>query len=245
MPKDVHVLIQQTRDARRATEQAEALLRRQREEEGAALTRLQETLAEGGTTGDKITDFVIRRYGDTEGTREGVFRQLDQAVRDHGGELCLIATLHSERQGCTGLGGSGYMESVRRFYVGLLEAQNTGLVFNDRAHDYLPSKEPSWKLPTTRFAVAGEGRMGKEYQAHLPEPRVVEITRHLKPLPGDEVERLRYSSDWRWGRDEEPRLAVEVGDSAVRVWFDTIGDDSTLAQLLETLRYDPAAPTLL
>lgn len=68
------------------------------------LNDLQERIQQGETTGDKIRDLVIARYGFISNELEEVYRGLQNRIQQHPGEFVLVVVKNETFHGCTGFG---------------------------------------------------------------------------------------------------------------------------------------------
>ena len=68
------------------------------------MKQLRERIKRGETTGDRIKDFVIARYGSLNKEIEAIYRNLEERIRQHVGEFILMIVKEENFHGCTGFG---------------------------------------------------------------------------------------------------------------------------------------------
>ncbi len=68
------------------------------------LNDLQKRIQQGETTGDKIRDLVIARYGFISNELEEVYRGLQNRIQQHSDEFVLVVVKNETFHGCTGFG---------------------------------------------------------------------------------------------------------------------------------------------
>ncbi len=103
-------------------------LREQLEANGEALksatAEVRDRVRAGETTGDRVRDFVLSRYGySTE--IEQILRGIEAQLPNHVGELVLVVLREENFHGCTGFGGKAEDRDYHleeRWYLGVVSA---------------------------------------------------------------------------------------------------------------------------
>jgi len=143
------LLARQHKSLRAALRKPEAIDRRIKK----TLAELREAIKAGGTTGDKILDFVISRYGWDEKTKtvERFYRALDARFRASVGQFVLLTYTH-KKQVCLRDPGPSEPDdfiTVTNYYLGIVK--DGGLILKTDSEFGL------WELPTEKYAVIRRG----------------------------------------------------------------------------------------
>ena len=124
---------------------------------------LKENILNGGTTGDKIRDFVIVSYEDISPEAEDPYRKLEEMLKGKEKEQVLVVNENIESSGGSGcFGGSGYTNVDSTLRLGIL---TSGVEFEigDGKMDFsllsvnASPHGPRIILPTEKYVVKREG----------------------------------------------------------------------------------------
>lgn len=173
------------------------------------MKQLRERIKHGETTGDRIKDFVIARYGFLNEEIEAVYRDLEVRIQQHTGEFILMIVKEENFHGCTGF---GYKPKDRdyvldeHFYLGVLKVGT--LVLN-------PADEKC-ELPTDNnvrcWDVQGENATLVE--VNLASSWFRDFGLNLdKPL-------RRRNPMARFQKEPDLELELKIGDIEVKAWFE-------------------------
>ncbi len=240
--REAEVLLRQARAAQAKVIRTHSVLRSAEANAAKQLGALRQAIADGVSTGDPITDYVVVNYGDIDGKNEAVFRNLEQKVLAHGGELALIISSFSYQTGCTGFGGNGHIARMMILGLGLLEQVPTGLILNlDQTNRLLAMT--SWALPTSRYTSSSASLSGEPslHDGALSGDSACEITTDLaiKSDDPDPKTRALVNRSERW--DAVTRLEIYIGNQDV---IEQLREDDPAGTLLAALGYSPATLSL-
>jgi seryl-tRNA synthetase len=181
------------------------------EQTNEKMKELRERIKRGETTGDRIKDLVIARYGFMNEEIETVYRDLEARIGQHVGEFVLMITKEENVHGCTGFGykpkNLDYVLD-EHLYLGVLK---DGLLVLDPANG-------KCELPTGNSVRCRQYAWSKNME-------LVEgnLTSHWlnddfglslnKPLKRrNPMACLRAEADLK--------LEIKIGDVEVRAWFE-------------------------
>lgn len=84
--------------------------------------KAQTLVKNGKTSGNKLRDFILLRYGNCLGVFDEVYRDIEHRVSEHVGQFILLFCAHDSSEGCCSPGGGG-PNYVRRngFCLGILK----------------------------------------------------------------------------------------------------------------------------
>ena len=180
------------------------------EQAGQRMNELRERIKHGETTGDRIKDFIIARYGLLSKEIEQVFRDLEARIGQHVGEFVLMITKEENFHGCTGF---GYEPKARDFvldehlYLGVL--RGGALVLNPA--------DGECELPTgnhIRCWGVWRGSVG-----------LVEgnITSGWGQDFGHNLNKQFKRRNPSFQQEQDLKLEVKIGDVEVETWFEKRG----------------------
>mgnify|MGYP001582145151 CR=1 FL=1 len=176
---------------------------------------LQGRVKDGETTGDRIKDFVLVRYGFLSDEIEAVYRDIEKRVKAHVGEFVFVFSAKDEHEGCTGFGGKGYYVRKNNLYLGILKK------------DFLILDKPDkgCSFPTERFVCFEDSRKCKTIDKNLSEDSVKDgiwskanFGLSLQETEGPVNFRTIFRISHR-GEEESPELVLKIGDKEVDEWF--------------------------
>lgn len=173
------------------------------------------------TSGDKITDFVIVRYGRVSKDTERVYRNLDGQVREAVNQLVLVVARGEEVFVCRDPGPSRSEDYglSERFYLGVLDGNSLNLPL-----------EGGFSFPTGKYV-----RWGSRYGS----PSLSSGCLGLDPamdLAFNLNRPLELRNPGRWESDSPKLVELEIviGDEKVGKWFKA-RDDRRGATFLDQL----------
>jgi len=132
------------------------------EEAHKLLLAIQVLVKAGETTGDKIKDFVLARYGFLNDKVECVYRDIEKRVSEHVGEFVFVFSASDKHEGCTGFGGKLYYVRQNNLYLGILKKDS--LVLN--------KPDNGCSFPTENFVCFEDSRKCKTIDKNLSEDSV-------------------------------------------------------------------------
>lgn len=173
------------------------------------MKKLRYQIKHGETTGDRIRDFVIARYGFLNEEIEAMYRDLEARIGQCVGEFVLMIAKNENFQGCTGF---GYEPKNRDYildehlYLGVLK--NGTLVLN-------PADEKC-ELPTVNYV--------RYWDAWRENVELVEgnLTSHWRHDFGLELNKQlkRRNPMARFQEGTDLKLELKIGDDEVKAWFE-------------------------
>lgn len=173
------------------------------------IKQLRERIKHGETTGNRIKDFVIARYGFLNEEIEAVYCNLEVRIQQHVGEFVLMIVKEENFHGCTGF---GYEPKDRDYvldehlYLGVLKVGT--LVLN-------PADEEC-ELPTDNHVQCWDAwRENTELvEGNLASHWLRDFGLNLdKPLK-------RRNPVARFQKEPDLELELKIGDTEVKAWFE-------------------------
>jgi hypothetical protein len=192
-------------DAARAAEDAKA----------AGIQDVKMRLANGETTGDALTDYVLRNFGYQPDTL-GRLRRLDRQLKEHVGDLILIVMHDEESSGCSGFGGT--LSYSRVEWLNLATIKPGGLQFTTTERggvvlDLPIGRQTSYETTRYRDQEIRVFSSSREVGNFL--DRVMDCLPIWIDLP------ISYRES-RWSVSSRPEMRIEcfMGLEAIRNWFE-------------------------
>lgn len=173
------------------------------------MKQLRERVKHGETTGNRIKNFVIARYGFLNEEIEAIYCNLEVRIQQHVGEFVLMIVKEESFYGCTGFG----YEPKNKDYV-LDEHLYLGVI-KEGALALNPADEKCELLTGNHVRCWNAWRESVE----LIEGNLTSHWRHdfgfnlNKPLK-------RRNPIARFQKEAELELEVKVGDTEVKDWFE-------------------------
>lgn len=190
------------------------------EELKTAMAEVRERVRAGESTGDRVRDFVLSRYGFSPQI-EQTLRDIEVQLFDHVGELVLIVLREENFHGCTGFGGKAEDRDYHleeRWYLGVVS--DVELIMD-------PTK-PDLQLPTggqhltVRLSYPGQEKVEEDD---------IRLGHNLDPLYRlNQPLKLRNPMNRRIAiplTDQELlQMELIVGSEAVEAWCEADGKAS-------------------
>lgn len=176
------------------------------------MKQLRERIKGGETTGDKIKDFVIARYGLLNDEIEAIYRDLKTRVERHTGEFVLMVVKRESFHGCGGMGYSPTPEDYtldEHIYLGVLKHGSLVLNPSDNKCEFQTGNYARCRDPWQENTDLVDGNIAPYwlpdfgYKLNKPLQRINPIARF----------RMR-------GDDPDLELEVKIGDPEVKAWFE-------------------------
>ena len=172
------------------------------------LNNLQKRIQQGETTGDKIRDLVIARYGFISNELEEVYRGLQDRIQQHPGEFVLVVVKNETFHGCTGF---DYIPKPQDYvleenlYLGVLKGNS---IVTDIS-------QGECGFPTANYA-----RCWDPFHKETDLVRENLSTSWLRDLGSSLNKPLECKSPLAKSREEPDfELEVKIGDKEVGAWF--------------------------
>jgi len=195
----------------------------------ARMQVIRERIKKGDSTGDRIRDFVIVRYGRPDEAIEAKYREFETLIGQHIGQFVLLVTrgegLWIRRNPGPAQEGDWGIET--EYELGVIES---GELLLDLEHE-------TYEIPTGRRRVTWKA--GTE--PHHAERNVGAFLYRDTILGNGRAHKLEHVQR----HSQDPILAVEivVGDDAVRAWWENQQSLLRFWELAELLdRPDPNSP---
>ncbi len=206
---DVHQKIQKILELKAQAGDAQVKVQNLSAQVNEEMQQLRACIKLGETTGDRIRDFVIARYGFLNEPLETVYRNLEARIGQHVGELVLMVVKEENFHGCAGFGyrpkDEDYVVDEHR-YLGVLKLGS--LVLNPA--------DGKCEFPTGNYVGC--------YDALHENVELVEgnITSHYFRDFGFNLNKpLECRNPMaRFQRELDLELEVKVGDAEVIAWFE-------------------------
>ncbi len=173
------------------------------------MKELHERIKRGATTGDRIKDFVIARYGFLNEEIEAVYRDLEARVGQHVGEFVLMIAKEENFHGCAGLGYRPKDEDYvldEHFYLGILK--DGALVLNladDKCELPTGNHVRCWDSWRENVKLA-EGNLNSGW----PHDFGLNLNKQLK----------RRNPMACFQKEPDLVLEMKIGDAEVKEWFE-------------------------
>ncbi|GEM_PF-2866676 len=176
------------------------------------MKQLRERIKSGETTGDKIKDFVIARYGFLNDEIEAIYRDLETRVQQHVGEFVLMIVKRESFHGCSGLGYEPKPEDYEldeHIYLGVLKHGSLVLNPADNKCEFLTSNYARCWDPWRENTELVDGNLA----SHWSNDFGFNLNKPLNRR--NPIARFRMRGD-----DPDLELEVKIGDSEVKAWFE-------------------------
>lgn len=173
------------------------------------IEQLRERIRQGETTGDKIKDFIIARYGFLDDGIEATYRALEARLCQHVGEFILMIVKQEIFFGCTGFGQKPRDRDfllTEHFYLGVLK--DGALVLNIAGG--------KCEIPTGNYAeclnlLSEKSELVEEnLNSRWGYDFGIDLDRPIK----------RRNPMARLQKKPDLKLELKVGDEEVRAWFE-------------------------
>ena len=178
------------------------------------MKQLRERIKRGETTGDRIKDFVIARYGSLNKEIEAIYRNLEERIRQHVGEFILMIVKEENFHGCTGFGYKPKDEDYvldEDLYLGILT--DGTLILNPA--------DNKCEIPVGGKHVRCRDAWRNE-KVELVERNIISNWFHDFGLSLNKpIKRRNPMARFREGLDLE--LEMKIGDVEVEAWFEKQG----------------------
>ena len=170
---------------------------------------IQNRIRAGETTGDKLQDYLIARWGTLNFAKVDVYRDIDRRIGDHNGEFVLKIERSESFDGCSGM---GYKPRDSEYHVHatvqLGVINGTGLIYE---------VEPtSCTIPTSKVVYTRDFRdfkMAESYYNKIASSVVADFGLHLnQPL-------LRRKNNFLPSDNSVLQLELMIGDREVKEWL--------------------------